>query len=72
MRAHGFGDTYCTSANDYVKQYVLNYQPRRARYAGPNSPPCILDRLLMWSFTEGLPHLPGKPAEPVHRHRPVH
>lgn len=29
LKAHGFGDTACTSANDYVRQYVLNYRPRR-------------------------------------------
>lgn len=27
MKAHGFGPWVCTSANDYVKQYVLNYRP---------------------------------------------
>jgi hypothetical protein len=26
MKAHGFGDWACTSANDYVSQYVLNYR----------------------------------------------
>jgi hypothetical protein len=30
MKAHGFGDTACTSANDYVSQYVLTYRPRRS------------------------------------------
>jgi protein tyrosine phosphatase (PTP) superfamily phosphohydrolase (DUF442 family) len=29
LRAHGFGDWACTAANDYVKQYVLTYQPGR-------------------------------------------
>jgi hypothetical protein len=28
MKAQGFGPWVCTSANDYVKQYVLTYQPR--------------------------------------------
>lgn len=27
MKALGFGDRDCTVANDYVKQYVLNYHP---------------------------------------------
>lgn len=28
LKAQGFGDTACTSANDYVRQYVLDYKPR--------------------------------------------
>jgi tyrosine-protein phosphatase SIW14 len=28
MKAQGFGPWVCTSANDYVKQFVLTYQPR--------------------------------------------
>jgi hypothetical protein len=37
LKAHGFGDWASTSANDYVKQYVLTYHPgqRRRRVAGP-------------------------------------
>lgn len=31
LRAHGFGTWACTSANDYVRQYVLDYRPRRDR-----------------------------------------
>ncbi len=31
LKAHGFGDTAATAANDYIQQYVLNYQPRRLR-----------------------------------------
>jgi tyrosine-protein phosphatase SIW14 len=31
LRAHGFGDRFCTAANDYVKQYVLTYQPGERR-----------------------------------------
>jgi tyrosine-protein phosphatase SIW14 len=31
LKAHGFGDTACTCANDYVGQYVLDYKPRRTR-----------------------------------------
>ncbi len=27
LKAHGFGDWVCTSSNDYVYQYVLNYHP---------------------------------------------
>jgi hypothetical protein len=30
LKAHGFGDRACTAANDYIRQYVLNYTPRRA------------------------------------------
>jgi protein tyrosine/serine phosphatase len=33
LKAHGFGDWACTSANDYVKQYVLAYRPRPSRVA---------------------------------------
>lgn len=28
LRAQGFGDGAATAANDYVRQYVLNYRPR--------------------------------------------
>jgi hypothetical protein len=31
LRAHGFGDRACTRANDYVRQYVLDYAPRTQR-----------------------------------------
>jgi protein-tyrosine phosphatase len=31
LKAHGFGPWVCTSANDYVKQYVLTYRPRGDR-----------------------------------------
>lgn len=27
LRAHGFGETVCNEANDYVREYVLEYQP---------------------------------------------
>jgi hypothetical protein len=32
MKEHGFGEFACTSANDYIMQYILTYQPglRRA------------------------------------------
>jgi protein tyrosine phosphatase (PTP) superfamily phosphohydrolase (DUF442 family) len=33
LRAHGFGPWACTSANDYVNQYVLTYRPRPAQVA---------------------------------------
>ena len=39
LKAHGFGETACTAANDYVSQYVLTYRPRRAAgsaLCGPN------------------------------------
>jgi protein tyrosine/serine phosphatase len=29
LKANGFGDIACTAANDYIQQYVLNYQPRQ-------------------------------------------
>jgi hypothetical protein len=28
MKDLGFGDSVCDSANDYIKQYVLNYHRR--------------------------------------------
>lgn len=28
LKGHGFGNSACTAANDYVRQYVLNYRPR--------------------------------------------
>jgi hypothetical protein len=28
LKAHGFGDSVCTAANDYIQQYVLNYRPK--------------------------------------------
>lgn len=28
LKGHGFGNKSCTAANDYVRQYVLNYRPR--------------------------------------------
>ncbi len=31
LKAHGFGEWVCTSANDYVEQYVLAYRPREPR-----------------------------------------
>jgi len=41
MKAHGFGDFFCTSANDYVTQYVLTYQPglRPPGYTYPEAAP---------------------------------
>jgi tyrosine-protein phosphatase SIW14 len=26
LKAHGFGEWPCTSANDYIKQYILTYR----------------------------------------------
>lgn len=34
LKAHGFGDRACTAANEYVRQYVLNYQPGQRRPLG--------------------------------------
>jgi len=31
LRDHGFGDRACTAANEYVRQYVLNYKPGERR-----------------------------------------
>jgi hypothetical protein len=28
LKAHGFGDTAATAANDYIQQYIVNYRPR--------------------------------------------
>jgi protein tyrosine phosphatase (PTP) superfamily phosphohydrolase (DUF442 family) len=39
MKAHGFGDWVCTSANDYVEQYVLAYRRRPARSPREESEP---------------------------------
>jgi tyrosine-protein phosphatase SIW14 len=38
LKAHGFGDWVCTSANDYVNQYVLQYR-RGLRHAEPDPSP---------------------------------
>jgi tyrosine-protein phosphatase SIW14 len=37
LKAHGFGDWVCTSANDYVEQYVLAYRRRPAESARQES-----------------------------------
>jgi protein tyrosine/serine phosphatase len=29
VKLNGFGDSACTSANDYITQYILTYQPGR-------------------------------------------
>jgi hypothetical protein len=39
LKAIGFGDWACTSANDYVQQYVLTYQPHRRRAVTPAGAP---------------------------------
>jgi tyrosine-protein phosphatase SIW14 len=31
LKSHGFGDTQCTSRNEYIKQYLLQHQPRTQR-----------------------------------------
>jgi tyrosine-protein phosphatase SIW14 len=36
LKAHGFGDWVCTSANDYVNQYVLQYR-RGVRHDRPSA-----------------------------------
>jgi tyrosine-protein phosphatase SIW14 len=28
LKAHGFGNSAATAANDYIQQYILNYRPR--------------------------------------------
>jgi len=38
MRSHGFGDTVCNEANDYVREYVLEFRPGR-RNPGKLIPP---------------------------------
>lgn len=30
LKANGFGDTAATAANDYIRQYIVNYRPRRS------------------------------------------
>ena len=44
LRAHGFGDWVCTSANDYVNQYVLQYRRglRHEKQADIDYPPSAL------------------------------
>ena len=42
LKEHGFGDSAATAANDYVRQYVLNYRPRstaRVSRAGEGGSP---------------------------------
>jgi len=34
LKKNGFGDSACTSANDYVKQYILTYKPRAQSTSG--------------------------------------
>jgi tyrosine-protein phosphatase SIW14 len=34
LKAHGFGDSAATAANDYVRQYLLNFRPRSRPEAG--------------------------------------
>jgi protein tyrosine/serine phosphatase len=36
LKGYGFGDFACTSANDYVHQYVLTYQPGQRRKSAAN------------------------------------
>ena len=33
LKEHGFGQFFCTSANDYIVQYVLSYRPGLRRSA---------------------------------------
>jgi hypothetical protein len=33
LKANGFGESTCNSANDYVAQYVLSYRPRHPKNA---------------------------------------
>lgn len=35
LRAHGFGRTQSNSPNEYIRQYILNYQPRAHLAARP-------------------------------------
>jgi protein tyrosine phosphatase (PTP) superfamily phosphohydrolase (DUF442 family) len=41
LKALGFGDSVCTAANDYIQQYVLNYQCRPRHPTGVVSAPAI-------------------------------
>jgi tyrosine-protein phosphatase SIW14 len=38
LNAHGFGEFACSSANDYVMQYVLSYRPRHRPAADSRKP----------------------------------
>lgn len=31
LKAHGFGDSAATAANDYIRQYIIDYAPRSSR-----------------------------------------
>ena len=53
LRANGFGEFASSSANEYIQQYLLGYQPRASRIvAQPPAPP---SRLVSRPGT----HLPG-------------
>jgi tyrosine-protein phosphatase SIW14 len=38
LKAHGFGDTQCTSRNEYIQQYLLQHQPRQRHAGQPTNP----------------------------------
>lgn len=42
LKAHGFGDSAATAANDYIRQYVLNYQPRTRTDLATRRNPALL------------------------------
>lgn len=35
LRANGYGDRKCTTANDYIYEYLYLYKPRKAKLAEP-------------------------------------
>lgn len=45
MKAHGFGDTACTDANEYVWQYVLTYKSRLGNEPSSSAEPTRLGSL---------------------------
>jgi tyrosine-protein phosphatase SIW14 len=54
LKAHGFGDSAATAANDYIQQYVLNYRPRpwplvNADQDGGSGPDSAKWRLKKWN-----------------------
>ncbi len=64
MKAHGFGEWVCTSANDYVKQYVLAYRPRGHRptdHAVQGMPRVLYSEVLPSRAREGE-HGPSRSA----------
>jgi tyrosine-protein phosphatase SIW14 len=61
LRAHGFGDWVCTSANDYVNQYVLEYRRglRHEKLSAVSNPPSAI-RTEVRRSADGIFHPNGE------------